>query len=278
MNWEKFGWVKKIVEAAIDRLDKLEFEYNRAIGLNRETRFLSAHSLRVANIAKRICEEEGGNCLLVFIAALFHDAGKFIWKTDERFESVREEILSSMFAEKVLGDFGVDESIVNGVKEVIEEIYSEGHIDLKEAQIIRDADILDKVGYHGVYTFFSKWTLRGENIFDIVEKRLSGELTYLINVQKILYTETAKKYAKDLAKKSIAFYKDFLNELAQIGLKYVLESRVVDGIEVVLVLKQKRVDEIYENVENRLKCRWLRVEIRYSDGDLQEIGFCLPRK
>lgn len=269
--------LNKIEHHVIGILEDLEYKYNLAQGLDKRTRFLVSHSLRVANIAKYIAEREDLDPTLVYIAALLHDLGKFVWKKNREYEGAREEEISARYAENILVGLNLlDNEIVKNIKEIIQKLYGEKELSDKRVAILHDADALDRVGYHGVYTFLSKWTIRGEDLETIILKRLPGELTYIQNIEKVMVTKTGKKLARLFKEKAIKFYEGLLRELNQLGFNYALKIEEYKNMKIVCVIKNKEIISSDKNIEKKLKCMWYSMRIKYIDNEIQEFGFCLP--
>ncbi|MGD9994919.1 MAG: HD domain-containing protein [Salinivirgaceae bacterium] len=111
------------------------------------------HILRVWNNAKAIAAAEGGNLLLIELAALLHDIA------DSKFHQ-GDESLGPKVAYEFLSSLGLNEKLINQV------VYIMAHMSFKggqqqpenkslEFQIVQDADRLDAMGAIGIARTFN---------------------------------------------------------------------------------------------------------------------------
>ena len=106
-------------------------------------RRLADHCARTRRWAQRIQEREGGDREIVEIAALFHDVGKCVDNTPAGHARAGAEI-----CERYLDSRGFDPAKRARVAHIVRHhVHSMQDVPLSlEAQIVRDADLLDEVG------------------------------------------------------------------------------------------------------------------------------------
>ncbi|TAJ13586.1 HD domain-containing protein [Marinilabiliaceae bacterium JC017] len=109
------------------------------------------HAVRVRNNAMKIAEQEGGDLLVIEVAALIHDL------VDDKFFEPEEAIQDVGF---FLAEQGLDNDRINQVVEIITTMsFSKELEGLKvtslESRIVQDADRLDAIGAIGIARAFS---------------------------------------------------------------------------------------------------------------------------
>lgn len=161
------------------------------------------HVERVAKIAKFIAEKEGGNVEVVVKSAELHDIAR---------SAKNHAIESAKIAEKLLREQGFKEDFINAVKHAIETHSFSAKIQPQtlEAKILSDADKLDAIGAIGVARAFM---FSGENNRSI-EETLKHFEEKLLKLRDLLYTETAKKIAKERHEFLKIFYEQIKREMA----------------------------------------------------------------
>jgi HD superfamily phosphodiesterase/predicted RNA-binding Zn-ribbon protein involved in translation (DUF1610 family) len=134
--------------------------------------FLWEHTTHVASIADRLAQLEKIDPLIPVVAALFHDAGKFVGGKYHAAGTI-EEMESARIAERLMREYGMKVSeirrVLSGLKALYNESIRKNHI----AAILHDADFLSKFGALGVAAFFTKATLRGRTLRSAVLGHLS---------------------------------------------------------------------------------------------------------
>lgn len=177
------------------------------------------HVNRVREYAKEICKEEGGDMLSVEIAALCHDLGRVIEKTDPR--KRRHAILSLNEAHGFLQDLYqrgmIDIDRWRGISSAIarhSKLPKEGgksELTQKELtqKIIRDADRLDGFGFSGILRsledsrdnkspFYEdgETILYGEDVLvPLNQKTAIGDINAVYDWRKLLELDGTKKSA-----------------------------------------------------------------------------------
>ena len=179
---------------------------------NRSESFLWEHTLHVASIADRLALSEGINPLIPVIAALFHDAGKFV-EGKYHSEGTIEEEESARIAEPLLRKCGMKSADMRRVLSGLKALYNENIRKNRVAAILHDADFLSKFGALGVASFFTKSTLRGRTLRSSVLGHLSKELTYAACLPLNMHTVAGRKLASQKARDSIKFFRSLLEEL-----------------------------------------------------------------
>ncbi len=111
------------------------------------------HIQRVWNNAKNISNTEGGNLLIVELAALLHDIA------DAKFHDGDEEIGPRM-ATAFFKNLSIDEEVIHHVEQIIRNISFKGgnfekSFHSQELAIVQDADRLDAIGAIGIARTFN---------------------------------------------------------------------------------------------------------------------------
>ena len=113
------------------------------------------HSLRVHDLARRICAEEGGDEDLIRLAALLHDADDRKLFSTEGFANAR----------RFMDSEGIPPDIQDSVCSMISQISFKGDgtrvPDTLEGRIVQDADRLDAIGAIGIARTFAYGGSRG---------------------------------------------------------------------------------------------------------------------
>jgi len=119
------------------------------------------HSLRVCDIAERICLAEGGDMEVVKLAALLHDVD------DRKLFGYCE---GHPDAEKFMSEHDVPYGIVSRVCTIISEVSFKGTDSVVpctlEGMIVQDADRLDAIGAIGIARAFAYGGSRHRMMFD----------------------------------------------------------------------------------------------------------------
>lgn len=165
------------------------------------------HIYRVAEIAKRIAEEEEANVFICVIAALLHDLAdeKLCPNPEEGMEDIRQWMESQ----------GVAPADQTHVLEIISGMSFKGGgrppMRTKEGRIVQDADRLDAIGAIGISRVFAYSGAKARPIYDpdlpprtslTEEEYRSGRDTginhfyeKLLKLKALMNTETAKRLA-----------------------------------------------------------------------------------
>ncbi|MEJ7557247.1 MAG: HD domain-containing protein [Pedobacter sp.] len=111
------------------------------------------HIDRVYKSALKINEVEGGNLLVVSLAALLHDIA------DSKFHGGNEEI-GPRIASDFLASIGVDAGVISHVKDIIKNLSFKSSLEdvtftSKELDVVQDADRLDAIGAIGIARAFT---------------------------------------------------------------------------------------------------------------------------
>ena len=179
--------------------------------------FLWEHTLQVAAVARQISLDEKKDPLVPVLAALFHDSGKFTAAGYHR-DDIPEEIKAADIAEEFLKKAGLKESQLNEIVKALKALYSEKARRSKTADIVHDADFLVKAGCMGIAAFFTKETLRGNNLVHALSQSLSKELTYAVALPENMRTRAGKILAKNKKERSLSFYSELIQELKDHGI------------------------------------------------------------
>lgn len=247
------------------------------------TNFLWDHSFRVGKIAYKIALNEGINPLVPTIAAILHDAGKFVLGKYHD-DDVTEEEHSSSIAQKLLANSGLSKSNIEAVKTAIYALYNEKLVCNINCKIVHDADRLEKLGPLGIANFFTKMTLRGANLSSSILKNLSRELTYTASAPNTMLTKTGKELARTRSQKALLYFDELLEEFAyyDLGRFQVKEFEINANQKVTLVIPEKchKCNGEYSvqlSKDMGIKCE--KVIVNYSCNKCEQkykTEFCLP--
>lgn len=180
------------------------------------------HIQRVLTNALLINREEGANEFIITLGALLHDIA------DYKFHN-GDETVGPKTARKFLSAQGVDESSIDEVVKIIENVSFKGgnekqQFRSKELDIIQDADRLDALGAIGIARTFNYGGFKGRALYDpevkpnlaMTKEEYKASNAPTINhfYEKLLLlkdrmnTETGKKIAAERH----AFIKQFLDQ------------------------------------------------------------------
>lgn len=247
------------------------------------TNFLWDHSFRVGKIAYKLALKEGIDPLVPTIAAILHDAGKFVLGKYHD-DDISEEEHSSSVAQKLLVNSGLSKNNIVAVKTAIYALYNEKLECNINCKIVHDADRLEKLGPLGIANFFTKMTLRGANLSSSILKNLSRELTYTAAAPNTMLTKTGKELARTRSQKALLYFDELLEEFTyyDFGRFQVKEFEIEVDQKVTLVIPEKchKCNGEYSvqlSKEMGIKCE--KVIVNYSCNKCEQkykTEFCLP--
>lgn len=180
------------------------------------------HIFRVWNNAKLISKDiPDANLFIVELGALLHDIA------DYKFHN-GDETIGGKTAAKWLTDLGVDESSINAVVHIVDNVsYKGGGKNMMksiEGKIVQDADRLDAIGAIGIARTFAYGGAKGNEIYnpDIAPKLNMSKEEYkkskstqinhfhekLLLLKDLFNTDSAKK----IAQHRHDYMKDYLDE------------------------------------------------------------------
>lgn len=267
--------IKQIIQKSESDFSKENSSY--------ETNFLWDHSYRVGKIAYTLALREGVNPLIPTIAALFHDAGKFVLG-QYHIDNIPEETHSANIAECILKEEGFSSKEIQLILSAISALYNDQKDCNLHCRIVHDADRLEKLGLLGIANFFTKATLRGKNLSDALSSNLSRELTYANASPKTMLTKSGRLFAIEKSKKTINYFDGLLDELELFGIgKYYSKKTLLDkGVEIILVVPEncshcKGEYQITITTEKGIKCEKLNAHFSCNRCKEQyDVSFCLP--
>lgn len=189
-----------------------------ALGYPKPPRTLYAHSVRVARRARRLAEQMGSVAPeMAFLAGVLHDAGKLrdgLYHQGDR----PEEEISAEVAEELLVAAGVEPSNARvEIADAVRRMQREDPPPPALAQIIWDADALDKLGPCGVAAFFLKSGLRGRGLDERLLERTSVELTYARAAPETMWTDAGEREAAPAAAYTERYFRDLIDVLVASG-------------------------------------------------------------
>lgn len=179
------------------------------------------HVHRVWKMAKRIGEKEGGDMLIVELAALLHDIAD--WKFHNGDDTVGPRV-----AGEILHKYGVPENIISSVGCIIQEGSFKG-AGVKtipssiEGKIVQDADRLDAIGAIGIARTFAYGGHKNHAMYDPAIKPMIhrskeeyfNNQSHTVNhfYEKLLLLKDLMntKTAKEIAVERHNYMKDYLD-------------------------------------------------------------------
>ena len=184
------------------------------------------HIERVYNNARAIHAAEGGNELIVLLAALLHDIA------DPKFNNGDEEIGPRM-ATEFLNSMGVENEIIDHVQQIIRNLSYKASLGTvtfqsKELDIVQDADRLDAIGAIGIARAFTYGGYKNRVLYDpeIAPKLTQTKEEYknttaptinhfyekLLLLKDLMKTGTGKDMAKQRHDFMLAYLEQFYGE------------------------------------------------------------------
>ena len=184
------------------------------------------HALRVEKTALQIAAKEGGNLLIVSLAALLHDIAD--WKFHDG-----NMKLSSKLAEDWLSKWDLSKKSIRHICDIIYHISYKGSgvatpMKTLEGKIVQDADRLDAIGAIGIARAFAYGGANSRPLYDpkespVQHKNFSAyknSKSHTINhfYEKLLllknrmWTDTAKKMGRNRHCFMEKFLKEFYSE------------------------------------------------------------------
>jgi len=137
-----------------------------------------SHINRVEALCLEIQKEEGGNPLILHLAALLHDVGVI----KEHEEGGDHALYSAEIASEFLGKTGLEKEIIEAVIDCIltHRFSGEKRPETIEARILQDADRLDALGAVGIFrAVFSMGALRMLKYTTGIDKGSSKKTVYV---------------------------------------------------------------------------------------------------
>lgn len=187
--------------------------YNAQASIN-DIDYRYEHSLRVANIGKRISKIEGANELVVVLGSLLHDVGKF--DTNDNSEHGR---VSAKVARTFLETINLTKTEIDDICNIIgahaDIKYEYDDKDIKEAKILRDADYIDRFGSSKTRLKIS-WEIKQKAL--TIEERVVETKNSIKILQKLcngnfLETKVGNQWFREKLKVQIDFHESYLYEL-----------------------------------------------------------------
>ncbi|MDR7665312.1 HD domain-containing protein [Methanosarcina sp. Z-7115] len=137
-----------------------------------------SHINRVEALCLEIQKEEGGNPLILHLAALLHDVGVI----KEHEEGGDHALYSAEIASEFLGKTGLEKEIIEAVRDCIltHRFSGDKRPETIEARILQDADRLDALGAVGIFrAVFSMGALRMLKYTTGIDKGSSKKTVYV---------------------------------------------------------------------------------------------------
>lgn len=182
------------------------------------------HLIRTMNSALYIQEREGGDRLIIGIAAFLHDVHRIMEKEVGHFVSPKDSIPK---IKEILANTDLSEQQINEICFCIENHenynWSGDNVDDINALILQDADNLDAIGAIGIARAFTAGGSYNLSMYDSTKELISDDsfiegskdpsvIHHFYRKLFKLGNNMNTKTAKELANKRIEFMKLFTNE------------------------------------------------------------------
>jgi uncharacterized protein len=179
------------------------------------------HVKRVYNLCmciSKLEKKEAVDLDILKSAALLHDIAKHIEKNDNTLD---HGYIGAELAEKFLKSCEFSKDKINSVCRAIRaHTKTEKPLSI-EAEILHDADFIDKLGAVGVATVFIKACLTNKTVEEVAEMFGKKELKPCYVAKHVLwlkekprlYTKTGRKIAKKRRKFASSFFRELINEI-----------------------------------------------------------------
>lgn len=220
-----------IEDALRDRIRREEAEHG---GGDREPNSLWGHLVRVAVFAEQLGRAEGLDPNICRLAGIFHDAGKF-HGGQLHGDDVPEERHSVEVLRELGAHHGIPDELIDRAADAIEQLYRDDPEPTLLAEVLFDADNLDKLGPLGIANFFVKRGLRGRGISSDFIFRFTVELTYARHAAASMRTATGREWAARRAPQTEDFLRSLLDQLREDDLAdFVVEDVEFEGLTLVV--------------------------------------------
>jgi uncharacterized protein len=179
------------------------------------------HVKRVYNLCmciSKLEKKEAVDLDILKSAALLHDIAKHIEKNDN---TIDHGNVGAELAEKFLNSCGFSKDKINSICHAIS-----AHTKMEkplsiEAEILHDADFIDKLGAVGIATVFIKACLTNKTVEEVAKMFSKEELmpSYVakhimwLKEKPRLHTKTGRKIAKKRSKLAYSFFRELVNEI-----------------------------------------------------------------
>jgi uncharacterized protein len=167
------------------------------------------HTLRVAQFGKVIAENEGADLELVIAACLLHDIAWFDATADTSREHGR---IGAAKARPCLEELGYSAKRIEGICYAIASHVDEDHPTTLEAQILSDADNVDRFGPYRVL----QWCYSDIDDYEKLSAKLSERIQRLEGYREKnpLFTLTGQQLFAEQLNLQIRFFSEFVGEKA----------------------------------------------------------------
>ena len=184
-----------------------------------------SHLVRTMNIALYLQEKEGGDRIVIGIAAFLHDIHRIMQNESNEYVSPKESIPQ---VKSILANIDIDEDSINKICYCIEHHeeynWNGNNVDDINTLILQDADNLDAIGAIGIGRAFAYSGAHNRVMYDdqipLNENNDYSEtggldpstIHHFYHKLFKLSDNMNTKTAKELANKRTNFMKDFVNE------------------------------------------------------------------
>lgn len=167
----------------------------------------SLHIFRVRKMALKLCENVGGDLLIVELAALFHDL------IDHKYANDVKQVESSLIS--LMRENGLAEDQIGLVLKIVKNVgfsvenrlkksgeWTEWHENCVELHCVNDADRLDAIGAIGVYRAAAYSSAKNNPLFEKGNDRTAHQHFHdkLLILKNTMKTELGKKVAEKRTK------------------------------------------------------------------------------
>jgi putative nucleotidyltransferase with HDIG domain len=240
------------------------------------------HLKRTAKIAEKLGRTEGLDPETCRLAALFHDAGKF-HQGQLHGDQTPEEVHSVAVLKSMAQQHGIAKTQIDEISEAILQLYRDDPEPTLLAEVLFDADNLDKLGFLGVANFFVKRGLKGRGISPSFMVKFTIELTYARHAEGCMQSASGKTWARRRAPQTRNFFISLIEQLREDGLADLVineiefEGLIIDAVVPAACSCGRALSpEIWQ--EHGIKCHRIHLVHACEDcNERYEVRFCRPR-
>jgi len=140
--------MNEIYQKAADFLKKTLSNCKRIDSIEKKYRY--EHSMRVANIAHNIAEQEGQDVTITTVAAILHDVGKFETDINADHGRVSADVAMAFLEKSGLTDKQISD-IHYSIATHVDGNAGYDYESIPEAETVSDADNIDRFGVYRIY-------------------------------------------------------------------------------------------------------------------------------
>ncbi len=216
----------------------IEIDHQQAFGGKSKG---NQHLYRVVKLACHIARIEGAQEDITEAGAWLHDTA-LPSGDDYDYENNRNIVLG------ILSQVSIEDHDKEAVAECVASHEGTSQPKTLEAQIVHDADVLEKAGILGVIRHTWKLTNKGEiNPDDVTQDDVAKVKDHITWRMSVLQTVTAKSLAKEFNQDLSLIGKDLIAHISKLAAEGIITENIA------LTLRQYLSEQQYQGLENQLK-------------------------